>query len=366
MNNSIERRKQAKWTFHRIPLETHHPRAFLKKKKSHYFLRFFLFFSFLFSLGFYISIVQVGSIVLDTNRIEIPPWETLSTLIDNKPFKDKVAPWRYRYYLRFIADVPSVVKSWIYPVDKTATISEFITKTLSASKPIEAANITILPGWNIYDIDAYLTKRWYIASWDLISSQANLALLFSAKYPFLRGMDSLEGFLYPDTHEIADGSALETIVMKLLEGFHKKIYQNLSDAEKKTVQKDIILASILQKEERNPANYIKVASVLKTRLKNNIALWADATTCYAYKITSSECTPNFIGSHIREINEYNTRTLRWLPRWPISNVTADIYRASLDASDKSEYLYYLHDNDWVLRLSRNLEEHNAKVQQYLR
>mgnify|MGYP000437977467 FL=1 len=60
--------------------------------------------------------------------------------------------------------------------------------------------------------------------------------------------------------------------MKLLEGFHKKIYQNLSDTEKKTVQKDIILASILQKEERNPANYIKVASVLKTRLKNNIAL----------------------------------------------------------------------------------------------
>ena len=85
-------------------------------------------------------------------------------------------------------------------------------------------------------------------------------------------MDSLEGFLYPDTHEIADGSALETIVMKLLEGFHKKIYQNLSDTEKKTVQKDIILASILQKEERNPANYSKVASVLKTRLKNNIAL----------------------------------------------------------------------------------------------
>ena len=68
-------------------------------------------------------------------------------------------------------------------------------------------------------------------------------------------MDSLEGFLYPDTHEIADGSALETIVMKLLEGFDKKIYQNISDAEKKTVQKDIILASILQKEERNPANY---------------------------------------------------------------------------------------------------------------
>lgn len=60
--------------------------------------------------------------------------------------------------------------------------------------------------------------------------------------------------------------------MKLLDGFDKKIYQNLSDAEKKTVQKDIILASILQKEERNPANYIKVASVLKTRLKNNIAL----------------------------------------------------------------------------------------------
>jgi cell division protein YceG involved in septum cleavage len=113
-------------------------------------------------------------------------------------------------------------------------------------------------------------------------------------------------------------------------------------------------------------NYSAVASVLKTRLKNNIALWADATTCYAYKIPSSKCTPDFIGDHIRETNDYNTRILRWLPRWPISNVTADIYRASLDASDDSQYWYYLHDNNWVLRLSRNLEEHNAKVQQYLR
>ena len=106
----------------------------------------------------------------------------------------------------------------------------------------------------------------------MISSQSNLALLFLAKYPFLRGIDSLEGFLYPDTHEIADGAALETIIMKLLDGFDKKIYQNLSEGEKKTVQKDIILASILQKEERNPVNYSAVASVLKTRLKNNIAL----------------------------------------------------------------------------------------------
>lgn len=366
MNNSIERRKQAKWTFHRTPLDHHSSRGFHNGYTFPRFLLFIFLATILFFIGLYISVVRVGSIVLDTTRIEIPPGETLSTLINNKPFKDKVAPWRYRYYLRFVADVPNVVKSWIYWVDKTITISDFITKTLSSVKPIEAANITILPGWNIYDIDAYLAKKWYIVSWDLIWSQSNLVLLFSAKYPFLRGIDSLEGFLYPDTHEIADGAALETIVMKLLDGFDKKIYQNLSDAEKKTVQKDIILASILQKEERNPANYIKVASVLKTRLKNNIALWADATTCYAYKIPSSKCTPDFIGDHIRETNDYNTRILRWLPRWPISNVTADIYRASLDASDDSQYWYYLHDNNWVLRLSRNLEEHNAKVQQYLR
>lgn len=366
MNNQIERRKQARWSFRRTSLDMSGPRVFQSKNQFSYLLRFILLVAVFFFIGLYISVVRVGSIVLDTTRIEIAPGATLSTLIDKKPFQNKVSPWRYRYYLRFIADTPEIVKSWIYSVDKNITISEFITKTLVSSKPIEAANITILPGWNIYDVDAYLTRKWYIASWDLISSQSNLVTLFSSKYLFLRGADSLEGFLYPDTHEIANGAALETIIMKLLDGFDRKIYQHLSDAEKKTVWKDLILASILQKEERNPANYQSVASVLKTRLKNNIALWADATTCYAYKVTSSECTPDFIGSHIRETNEYNTRVLRWLPRWPISNVTADVYQASLKASDNSQYFYYLHDNSWILRLSRNLEEHNAKVQQYLR
>lgn len=366
MNNSIERRRQAKWSFYRTPLDRSTPRGIHNWSIFWRIFFFLLLLAVLCLIGLYVSVVRVGDIALGTTRIEIVPWETLSALIDHKPFKDKIAPWRYRYYLRFIADVPSVVKPWIYPIEKTTTISEFITKTLSSTKPIKATNITILPGWNIYDIDAYLAKKWYITPWDLISSQMNLISIFSAKYPFLRWAQSLEWFLYPDTHEIADGAALEIIVMKLLDGFDAKIYQHLSESEKKTVQDDIILASILQKEERNPANYPAVASVLKTRLKNNIALWADATTCYAYKILSSECTPSFIGNHIREINDYNTRTLRWLPRWPISNVVADVYRASLQASDNSQYLYYLHDNDGVLRLSRSLEEHNMKVQQYLR
>ena len=91
---------------------------------------------------------------------------------------------------------------------------------------------------------------------------------------------------------------------------------------------------------------------------------ADATVCYAYRLTMNDCTPTFIGEHIYEKTAYNTRNTLNLPPTPISNPSIDTIRATL-YSESSKYYYYLHDDSGVIHYGKTLEEHNRNRELYL-
>jgi UPF0755 protein len=107
-----------------------------------------------------------------------------------------------------------------------------------------------------------------------------------------------------------------------------------------------------------------VAGILAKRLQEWIALWADATVCYPFKLTQKECTPAFIWEHIYEKSEYNTRSMRGLPPTPISNVSADTFDATVH-SQSSPYYFYLHDNTGEIHFAEDLSGHNANKVKYL-
>lgn len=107
-----------------------------------------------------------------------------------------------------------------------------------------------------------------------------------------------------------------------------------------------------------------MAGILAKRLQEGIAIGADATVCYPYKLTQKECTPNFIGEHVYEKSNYNTRMMRGLPPTPISNVSEDTFDAT-EHSQASPYYYYLHDNDGVIHYAEDLVGHNANRVKYL-
>lgn len=50
-----------------------------------------------------------------------------------------------------------------------------------------------------------------------------------------------------------------------------------------------------------------VAGILQKRYAEKWFIGADATVCYEYRLTMTECTPAFIGEHIYEKTPYNTR-----------------------------------------------------------
>ena len=89
---------------------------------------------------------------------------------------------------------------------------------------------------------------------------------------FLSDYSSLEGFLYPDTYTI-DSSAfgVNKLVIKMLENYETKIWPIVVDADFETIYKLTTLASIVEKEERNPDEKSTVAGILKKRLDEGLA-----------------------------------------------------------------------------------------------
>ena len=175
--------------------------------------------------------------------------------------------------------------------------------------------ITILPGWNTYDIDDYLYRKDIIVNpGDFLLALRDNFTKYQHDYPFLEGTESLEGFLYPDTYRVPKNATADTVVRKLLDEWEKKIggrYQSLrtisNTGSTPTAYQKLILASILEREERNPNEKPIVAGILAKRVAEKIPMGADATVCFGYAKTQKQCTPIFIASVIAEKNPYNTR-----------------------------------------------------------
>jgi UPF0755 protein len=127
----------------------------------------------------------------------------------------------------------------------------------------------------------------------------------------------------------------------------------------------VILASIIEKEEKNNSNKPTVAWIFLNRLDSKMLLGADITLCYWLKKPYSDCTPNVIVKNLDDTsNVYNTRANAWIPPQPISNSAVTTISAVLNYKN-TDYLYYLHDNSWVIHYWKTLSEHNANKQKYL-
>lgn len=113
----------------------------------------------------------------------------------------------------------------------------------------------------------------------------------------------------PDTYRISKTADAKSIIRVMLDEFQKKIAPTYTSLGK-DAYKTLILASIVEREEKNKANKSTVAGILTKRLKEGIPLGADATVCYSFKLTQSECTPSFINQNIGNASEYNTRSTK--------------------------------------------------------
>lgn len=284
-------------------------------------------------------------------------WETSNSL--PKKLNIDVNYYLYKIWIKLNYSEFKLL-AWSYSINKDTNLDNLFQNILKNpdSKDIK---ITILPGWNIFDIDDYLAKNWIIKEWELISSSENISSDLTWKYSFLKNAKTFEWFLYPDTYRINPDSDVNKIIETMLDEFKQKI-PNFS--ESKDFYNDMIMASIVEREEKNSENKPIVAGILKKRLAEWMAIWADATVCYEYKLTQKECTPAFIWAKIYQKSPYNTRSEPGLPPTPISNFSQDTFNSTIN-SENSPYYYYLHDSSGQIHYWKTLEEHNFNKNKYL-
>lgn len=314
-------------------------------------------------------------------KITIEQGENVSKIFNQLSTMDK---FRIKLYLFNHSNISfSKLEAGSYTFSGSYTKSELVQKILQGSEK-DYLRLTILEGRSIYDIDEALTRKWYIDNGEYVAFVTNPTIVnkYIEKYDFLKAMIlisskspndiTLEGFLYPDTYQIdKTKNIIDQLVYTQLETFKKRVRDKVSNTLEHnwlTLQRyqDIILASILEKEERNTANKPIVAGIFLKRLEIGMALDADITLCYGLKTSYINCTPSVIGKNINDkTNIYNTRWVRWLPPTPISNPTRESINAILNPQT-SDHLYYLHDMKGNIHYGNTLEEHNANKNQYLK
>lgn len=250
---------------------------------------------------------------------------------------------------------------------------------------------TVLEGWSIYDVDATLAEKGFTKAGEYIAYVNSAAMIAAAgeKYTYMKAAEqthhftTLEGWLYPDTYFIdPTKDPISQLVNLQLKAFDQKVYQpyasaitafpsliqakGLSISYSMDLRNIIRLASVVEKEEKNNQNKPTVAGIFFNRFAQWMNLGADITLCYGLKKPYEQCGPSVINANIADTNNvYNTRVFRGLPPTPIANPSVETIRAVLEFN-KSDYLFYLHDNNGVIRYAKDIQWHNDNISKYLK
>ncbi len=231
-----------------------------------------------------------------------------------------------------------------------------------AEMKAEVFNFTIRPGETIFDVKKHLVEAGYDAS------GVEAALSADYDFDFLKERPegaSLEGYLYPETHEFYADATAEEVIAKFLVGMGEVISANDLAAKYAahglTLHQGITLASIVQKESGTPADQKTVAQVFYSRLAYGWRLGSDVTVSYALDVVDPERTTYRDNAAALTIDScYNTRIYTGLPCGPIANPGLSALLAVAEPSDTA-YLYFLTGDDGLMYYSYTEAEHNQNI-----
>lgn len=287
----------------------------------------------------------------------------------NQEQADRVAPGTYSF-------------SWAQTPEEVLAIF--------AAGPQKSYNsLTILEWWSIYDVDNYLVWKWLAAAWEYIDFVTSPVYIerYSERYPFIAqaikerwSLSSFEGYLMPSTYFVdPEQDTIDQLVYLQLEQFKKVVWEPYSDnllLLSQELQSEwyqfelstygaLVLASVVEKEERVPVNRKTITSVFYNRLNDGMRLDADITLCYGLQVVHTDCTPDLIVRNLYDTtNPYNTRAVWWMPPTPITSPTLTSITALWESVPSDNY-YYLHDPTGQIHVGSTIAEHNSNKVQYL-
>ena len=178
--------------------------------------------------------------------------------------------------------------------------------------------------------------------------------------------NNMEGWLYPDTYNYTPNSTDLELLKRSATRLQKALDKAWSERDENLPLADpyqmLILASIVEKETGITAERPQVASVFINRLKANMKLQTDPTVIYGM---GESYTGNIRKKDLETMTPYNTYMIEGLPPTPIAMVSESALQA-VAHPEKTDFYYFVADGSGGHKFTRNLNEHNKAVQEYLR
>lgn len=168
---------------------------------------------------------------------------------------------------------------------------------------------------------------------------------------FLNLSKGKEGYLFPESYLFLKEATAAQIVKRMTTTFDQKVED--------VTYKQLIVASLIERETFSDAEKPIVAGIIYKRLENDWPLQIDATLQYI----KGHWKPVY--SIDKELNSpFNTYKNLGLPPSPICNPSLSSILASI-SPETSDFWYYIHDSDAKIHFAKNLDEHNANIRKYL-
>jgi len=294
-----------------------------------------------------------------TVQLQIPPGSTAAEIgetLESVGLIRSLTAWNLWTRWQTLQDRGGSFQAGTYELSPTNSLPQIASQIWSGQ--VVEGSFTIPEGWSIRQMAALFEEQDFFTADEFIAATQQIP---RDRYPWLpEGISQLEGFLYPDTYEVAGEVTPETIVDQMLTRFEQvalPVYEQQQANTPYTFLEWVTLSSIVEREAVVTEERPLIASVFARRLREDIPLGADPTVEYALGVQQTE-DQTLTLDQVNTPSPYNTYINAGLPPAPIASPGLSSLEVSLNPPD-TEYLYFVARYDGTHVFSRTLAEHEA-------
>lgn len=269
--------------------------------------------------------------------------------------------WAFRYLARA---QQSDFKLYVgdYQLAPTMPPSEMIKRLIIGTVALDSYRLTIPEGYTTEQIIELLVQKGIGSKEEFTKVVTNDEF----PYPFLKntpkGIHRLEGYLFPNTYDIAVKTTPHAVIDLLLQQFAKELTPEVEkqlDVIKLSVPQWVTLGSMVEKEAVKESDRPLIASVFMNRLKIGQPLQSCATIQFLL-VTPKE---KLFDKDLQIPSPYNTYLHAGLPPGPIANPGHASLQAALHPT-QTDFLYFVAKKDGFHAFSKTYAEHLNNIKLY--
>jgi len=334
--------------------------------KRNSFIQIIVFlFSLLIVFGFYFA-VNLPSNWVTSQSFSISKGESLRSIAERlEQTKLISSSLVFQFYVKMAGQAKNI-KAGYYFFPAHLSIKDIV-QMITDNHVSTDGNFLIKEGETLKEIENNLQQKGILVSSQNLNHLKirDFAVDYSSLFSQVDPNNSLEGYLFPDSYNLPQGTSEKEIINAFLSNFAKKLSQSefLNKNNEHSFYENLIIASLLEKEVQTEIDKRMVADILWRRLKENVPLQVDATICYAQNQSFIDC--QLTEKTFKLDSQYNTYLYKGLPPTPICNPGLESIKAALNPLLNQSWYYLTDKKTGKTIFSETYEDHLKMRQKYL-